>query len=87
MDEAANAKAGRALMTCALWVLRKDRQSIACVISGEPGHEQLQVLVDGEVYLNEMHTVHEGAIGRARTLQRGFEAHGWTPVFGLLRRV
>jgi hypothetical protein len=38
------------------------------------------VLLDREVYLSEIHTVHEGAIARAHTLQHGFEAHGWTPV-------
>jgi hypothetical protein len=87
MNEAANAEAGRALVTRTLWVLCRDGQSITCVVSGEPGHEQLQVLVNGEVYFNETHTVHEGAVGRARALQRGFEAHGWTPVFGMLPRV
>lgn len=53
---------------------------MTCVILGEPGHEELQVLLDQDVYLSEIHTVHDGAVGRARTLHRGFEAHGWTPV-------
>jgi hypothetical protein len=52
---------------------------MTCVISGEPGQEELQVLLDGEIYLSEIHTVHEGAVARAHTLQRGFEAHGWAP--------
>jgi hypothetical protein len=60
-----------------LWMLHKDGHTMTCVISGEPGHEELQVLIDGEVYLSETHTVHDGAIGRAHTLHRGFEAHGW----------
>ena len=53
---------------------------MACLVSGEQGHEHLQVLLDGDVYLDETHTVHDGAVNRARTLLRGFEAHGWTPV-------
>ena len=63
-----------------LWVLGKDGHTMTCVISGEPGHEELQVLLDRDVYLSETHTVHDGAIARAHTLHRGFEAHGWTPV-------
>jgi hypothetical protein len=51
------------------------------VISGEAGHEELQVFFDGEAYLSETHTVHEGAVGRARILHRGFERHGWATVF------
>jgi hypothetical protein len=66
--------------TRTLWVLGKDGHTMTCVISGEPGHEALRVLFDLEVYLDEMHTVHEGAVGRARTLFHGFEAHGWIPV-------
>ena len=54
---------------------------MTCKLSGEPGEETLQVFFDGEVYLSEIHTVHEGAVGRARTLHRGFEAHGWALVF------
>ncbi|MEO8256905.1 MAG: hypothetical protein ABI868_06120 [Acidobacteriota bacterium] len=65
--------------TVTLWVLRKDAHVMTCVLSGGPGHRELQVLMDQEVYLNEIHTVRDGAIGRARTLLRGFEAHGWTP--------
>ena len=63
-----------------VWVLGKDGHTMTCIISGEPGREELQVLFDLEVYLDELHTVHEGAVGRARTLLHGFEAHGWAPV-------
>ena len=65
--------------TLTLWICHKDGHTMTCVISGTPGHEELQVLIDGEVYLSETHTVRDGAIARAHTLQRGFEAHGWTP--------
>jgi hypothetical protein len=61
-----------------LWVLSKDGHTMTCVVSGRPGHEELQVLFDREVYLSETHTVHEGTIARAEVLHRGFEAHGWT---------
>jgi hypothetical protein len=63
-----------------LWTLAKDGHTMACVISGEPGREELRVLFDGEGYLSEIHTVHEGLIARARTLQHGFHEHGWAPV-------
>jgi len=53
---------------------------MGCTISGDAGHEELQVFLGREVYLSEIHTVHDGAVGRARTLRLGFEAHGWTPV-------
>jgi len=62
------------------WILSKDGHTMTCVISGESGREELQVLFDLEVYLNEQHSVHDGTIGRARTLLRGFEAHGWAPI-------
>ena len=78
-DEAEAVDGGRAADT--LWVLHKDGRTMTCVLSGEPGHEELQVLIDREVYLSETHSVRDGAIGRAHTLQRGFEAHGWTPDF------
>jgi hypothetical protein len=68
-------------VTQTLWVLSKDGHTMTCVISGEPGHEELQVLLDREVYLSETHTVHEGVVGRAHILHRGFEAHGWVPLF------
>ena len=68
------------IVTDTLWILGKDGHTMTCVLSGEPGHEELQVLLDREVYLSETHTVHDGAIGRAHILHRGFEAHGWTPV-------
>jgi hypothetical protein len=67
-------------VTRTVWVLAKDGHTVTCVIFGEPGREELQVLIDLEPYLDELHTVHEGAVGRARTLLHGFEAHGWTPV-------
>jgi hypothetical protein len=59
---------------------------VTCLVSGEPGHETLRVLVDGEPYLEETHIVHDGAVNRARRLLHGFEAHGWTPVFVALPR-
>jgi hypothetical protein len=65
--------------TVTLWALRKDAHVMTCVLLGKGEHNELRVLMDQEVYLNEIHTVHDGAIGRARTLLRGFEAHGWTP--------
>jgi hypothetical protein len=68
-------------VTRTLWILGKDGHTMTCTISGEPGHEELQVFFDREVYLSEIHTVHEGVVGRAHTLHRGFEAHGWTAVF------
>jgi hypothetical protein len=82
MKEGGPVEPGGERTTRTLWTLGKDGHTMTCVISGEPGHEQLQVLFDGEVYLDEIHPVHEGVVGRAHTLQRGFEAHGWAPVFG-----
>lgn len=79
MDEN-KSKAGQDRVTRTVWVLGKDGHTMTCVIWGEPGREELQVLYDLEVYLDELHTVHEGAVGRARTLLHGFEAHGWAPV-------
>ena len=38
------------------------------------------MLFDREVYLSEIHAVHEGLVARAHLLQRGFEAHGWAAV-------
>jgi hypothetical protein len=72
--DAANGKAE----TLTLWVRHKDGHTMTCVLSGTPGHEELQVLIDREVYLSETHTVRDGAIARAHTLERGFEKHGWT---------
>jgi hypothetical protein len=65
-----------------LWILGKDGRTMTCVVAGTPGHEDLRVLLDRDVYLSEIHTVHEGTIGRADTLRRGFLAHGWTPING-----
>jgi len=64
--------------TTTLWRLQKNGHSIICMSSGEPGHEEMRVLVDNEVYFTELHTVHEGLIARAGVLQRGYEARGWT---------
>jgi hypothetical protein len=63
-----------------LWVLHKEGHSMTCLISGRPGHEELRVLFDCDLYFSEIHTVHDGLLGRARTLYHGFEAHGWTSV-------
>jgi hypothetical protein len=65
-----------------LWTLGKDGRTMTCVVEGMAGHEELRVLLDREVYLSEIHTVPEGTIGRADTLRRGFEKHGWTPLAG-----
>ena len=65
-----------------LWILSKDGHTMTCVVAGTPGHEDLRVLLDRDVYLSEIHTVHEGTIARANTLHRGFLAHGWTPITG-----
>jgi hypothetical protein len=78
MEDKAGIAAGREANT--LWVVSKDDHTMTCVISGQPGREELQVLLDRDVYLSETHTVHEGAVDRAGTLHRGFEAHGWKPV-------
>jgi hypothetical protein len=75
------AETGGERATQTMWILGKDGHTMARVISGEPGHEELQVLLDREVYLSEIRTVHEGVVGRARLVHRGFEAHGWAPVF------
>ena len=60
-----------------LWVLEKDGHTMTCTISGEHGHEELQVLYDQEIYLSEAHTVDEGAASRAELLRHGFERRGW----------
>ena len=73
VDDEAGADAARTL-----WELHKDGQKVTCLILGPPGHEELRVLMDSEVYLSEIHSVHEGALGRATTLRHGFEKHGWT---------
>jgi hypothetical protein len=61
-----------------LWQLYKDGQKVTCLLVGRPGHEELRVLIDSDLYLSEMHTVHDGALGRATTLRHGFEKHGWS---------
>jgi hypothetical protein len=65
-------------VTRTLWILAKDGHTMTCTIAGEPGREELQVLLDRQVYLSEIHTVPEGTISRARLLHRAFEARGWT---------
>ena len=80
MNEKTTADPERQRPSRTLWVLGKEGHTMTCVILGEPGHEELQVLLDQDVYLSEIHTVHDGAVGRAHTLHRGFEAHGWTPI-------
>ena len=80
MRTAVDSRANSQRPTRTLWVVQKDGHSVRCLLSGEPGREELRILVDRELYLSEIHTVHEGVIGRADTLHRGFEAHGWTTV-------
>jgi hypothetical protein len=63
-----------------LWILGKDGRTMTCIVVDTPRGKDLRVLLDGEVYLNESHTVRDGAIGRAVTLRHGFEAHGWIPM-------
>jgi hypothetical protein len=65
-----------------LWSLSKDGRTMTCVAVETPGGQELRVLLDSEVYLSEVHAVHDGAVGRADTLRRGLEAHGWTPITG-----
>jgi hypothetical protein len=64
----------------ALWILHKDGHTMTCLVMDAAGGEELRVLLDGEIYLSEIHTVHDGVVGRAETLHRGFEAHGWRPI-------
>jgi hypothetical protein len=66
--------------TRTLWILAKDGLTMTCTIGGAPGRELLQVLIDQEVYLSEIHTVPEGTMSRAHLLHRAFEAHGWIEV-------
>ena len=80
VKEGGHAETGGEPVTRTLWIVAKDGHTMTCTISGEAGHEELQVFFDREVYLSEIHTVPEGAVGRARTLHLGFEAHGWTAV-------
>jgi hypothetical protein len=78
MEDESSIAAGTETNT--LWVVHKDEHTMTCVLSGRPGHEELRVLVDRDLYLSETHTVHEGAVDRAHALYRGLEAHGWKPV-------
>jgi hypothetical protein len=80
VKEGEQAVTGSGPGTRTLWVLRKEGHTMTCLVSGEPGHETLQVFFDRDVYLSEIHTVHDGVVARARTLHHGFEAHGWTAV-------
>jgi hypothetical protein len=61
-----------------LWTVRKDQHVMTCLIVEAPVGEELRVLVDGEMYLTEIHRVHDGLVGRANTLHHGLLAHGWT---------
>jgi hypothetical protein len=79
MDER-KSETGQERTARTVWVLSKDGHTMTCAISGEPGHEELRVFYDREVYLEERHTVHDGAVARACTLLHGFELHGWAPV-------
>jgi hypothetical protein len=61
-----------------LWTVRKDQHVMTCLTVEAPVGEELRVLVDGELYLTEIHRVHDGLVGRANTLHRGLLARGWT---------
>jgi hypothetical protein len=61
-----------------LWTVRKDQHVMTCIIVEAPAGEELRVLLDGEMYLTEIHTVHEGLIGRANTLHHALLPRGWT---------
>ena len=61
-----------------LWSVRKDQHVMTCLIVEAPVGEELRVLVDGEPYLTEVHSVRDGLVGRADTLHRALLAHGWT---------
>jgi hypothetical protein len=60
-----------------LWTVYKDQHVMTCLIVEAPVGEELRVLVDGEMYLTEIHRVHDGLVGRANTLHRALLAHGW----------
>ena len=61
-----------------LWTVWKDQHVMTCLIVEAPVGEELRVLVDGEMYLTEIHRVRDGLVGRANTLHHGLLAHGWT---------
>jgi len=61
-----------------LWTVFKDQHVMTCLIVEAPVGEELRVLVDGEMYLTEIHRVRDGLVGRANTLHHGLLAHGWT---------
>jgi hypothetical protein len=61
-----------------LWTVFKDQHEMTCLIVEAPVGEELRVLVDGEMYLTEIHRVRDGLVGRANTLHHGLLAHGWT---------
>ena len=50
---------------------------MTCVIVEAPAGEELRVLLDGEMYLTEIHAVRDGLIGRANRLLEGLLARGW----------
>src|ERR1700721_147193 len=60
-----------------LWTVYKDQHVMTCLIVEAPVGEELRVLVDGEMYLTEVHSVRDGLVGRADTLHRALLAHGW----------
>ena len=61
-----------------LWSVRKDHRVMTCVIVEAPAGEELRVLLDGEMYLTEIHAVRDGLVGRANTLHRALLARAWT---------
>lgn len=61
-----------------LWTVRKDQRVMTGLIVEAPVGEELRVLLDGDVYLTELHRVHDGLLGRANTLHRALLARGWT---------
>ena len=60
-----------------LWTVRKDQRVMTCIIVEAPAGEEMRVLLDGEMYLTEIHAVRDGLIGRANRLLEGLLARGW----------
>jgi hypothetical protein len=60
-----------------LWTVRKEQRVMTCIIVEAPAGEELRVLLDGEMYLTEIHAVRDGLIGRANTLHQALLARGW----------
>jgi hypothetical protein len=61
-----------------LWTVFKDQHVMTCLIVEAPVGEELRVLVDGEIYLTEIHRVRDGLMGRANALHRALLVHGWS---------